>query len=222
MWLVGFEPAIRSDLISTSQLLRWQLGQLFYDDVHIFPWENRFKTDDLKNPVIVIYNQLPLYILLKVQIYGERENLLLTLNRLLRWLNRLSGNHPHPYSQKIGGRGKRNNNGVFLSPFLVLKKLSVMPLFHPEKGTISLFQLKMRDGRNRDFWNISSWLCLSTEVRRPLGCSFSQRFQLFIDGPQHRPPFCNCRGPFFKKGGPGLWTFSYFFVFKPVCCTTSQ
>ena len=171
--------------------------------------------------MIVIYNQLP-YILLKVQIYGEREYLLLTLNRLLRWLNRLSWNHPHSYSQKIGGRGQRNNNGVFLSPFLLLKKLLVMPLFHPKKGTISIFQLKMRDGRNRDFWNISSWLCLSTEVRRPLGCSFSQRFQLFIDGPQHRPPFCNCRGPFFKKGGPGLWTFSYFFVFKPVCCTTSQ
>ena len=152
--------------------------------------------------MLVIYNQLP-YILLEVQIYGEREYLLLTLNRLLRWLNRLSGNHPHPYSQKIGGRGKRNNNVVFLSPFLLPKKLSVMPLFHPEKGTISLFQLKMRDGRNRDFWNIS-WLRLFTELLRPLGCSFSQRFQLFIDGPQYRPPFCNCRGPFFKKGGPGL------------------
>ena len=149
--------------------------------------------------MIVIYNQLP-YILLKVQIYGERENFLLTLNRLLRWLNRLSGNQPHPYSQKIGGRGKRNNNGVFLSPFLVLKKLSVMPLFHPEKGTISLFQLKMRDGRNRHFWNMSSCLRLSTEVLRPLGCSFSQRFQLFIDGPQYRPHFVIVEGPFSRKG----------------------
>ena len=87
-----------------------------------------------------------------------------------------------------------------------------MPLFHPEKGTISLFQLKMRDGRNGDFWNISSCLRLSAEVLRPLGCSFSHRFQLFIDGPQYRPPFCNCRGPFFKKRGPGLWTFSYHLV----------
>lgn len=130
---MGFEPAIRSHLISTSQLLRWQLGQLFYGDVHLFPYENRFKTDNLKNPVIVIYNQLP-YILLKVQIYGEREYLLLTLNRLLRWLNRLSGNHPHPYSQKIGGRGKRNNNGVFLSPFLLLKKTFGDAIIPPGKG----------------------------------------------------------------------------------------
>ena len=84
--------------------------------------------------MIIIYNQLPLYILLKVQIYGEREYLLLTLNRLLRWLNRLSGNHPHPYSQKIGGRGKRNNNGVFLSPFLVLKKTFGYAIIPPRKG----------------------------------------------------------------------------------------
>ena len=167
--------------------------------------------------MIVIYNQLPLYILLKVQIYGEREYLLLTLNRLLHWLNRLSGNHPHPNSKirKSTEEGRRIIMGCSLvrSYFSKTFGFAIIP---PGKGHYFIIPTQNGRWKKQGFlehlllpWSIYWSPKTSRVFILPTFPAFYRRTSISI-------PFCNCGWPFFKKGGPGLWTFSYHLVWNNI------
>ena len=142
----------------------------------------------------------------------------------MRWLNRLSGKYPHPCS--------------VCSSFSKNVRYSIIP---PGKGQYFIIPTQNERWKKQGFLEHLPRLRLSTlvlEVLKPLGCSFSQRVQLFIGyrrtsiskiGP-HSPiltlaytlnPHSEIVGALFQERGPRSLNFfvplglkSYFFVFK--------